>query len=130
MPLKIKINNPNNNSQAADAPPQATIELRLTKTLAGNYLIKDHRLLDIVVESKPNEPMAASNTRNPFDPFIKTILINKKTKLLRYFQLDAKSFLLLDNLKSYINLDCQNSSSLYCTLKYVLNSMLNSLSTL
>ena len=45
MPIKIKLNT----TSAPVKEPDATIRLRVSKTLAGNYLIKDHRLLDIVV---------------------------------------------------------------------------------
>ena len=44
MPLKIKINKPK--------PPQATIELQVRKTLAGNLLITDHEKMNIVVSPK------------------------------------------------------------------------------
>ena len=44
MPLKIKINKPK--------PPQATIELQIRKTLAGNLLITDHEKMNIVVSPK------------------------------------------------------------------------------
>lgn len=51
MTIKIKIPPAPSAASATPPPPepQATIELRVTKTLAGNYLIKDHRFLDIVV---------------------------------------------------------------------------------
>ena len=42
MPLKIKITPP-------PAPPQATIELQVKKTLAGNLLINDHDKMDIII---------------------------------------------------------------------------------
>jgi len=41
MPLKIKINKPK--------PVQATVELQIRKTLAGNILITDHEKMNIVV---------------------------------------------------------------------------------
>jgi len=42
MPLKIKINPP-------PPPPQATIELQVRQTLAGNLLINDHDKMDIII---------------------------------------------------------------------------------
>ena len=43
MPLKIKI------GSQPPPPPQATIELAVKKTLAGNLLINDHDKMDIII---------------------------------------------------------------------------------
>ena len=45
MPLKIKF----------PEPPQATIELKVRKTLAGNLLINDHEKMDIVIVPSENK---------------------------------------------------------------------------
>tara|TARA_A100001391_G_scaffold125164_1_gene85341 strand:- start:304 stop:837 length:534 start_codon:yes stop_codon:yes gene_type:complete len=45
MPLKIKI-------EKQPPPPQATVELRVRKTLSGNLLITDHVKMDIVIVPK------------------------------------------------------------------------------
>tara|TARA_B100001094_G_scaffold199791_1_gene193886 strand:- start:234 stop:773 length:540 start_codon:yes stop_codon:yes gene_type:complete len=50
MPLKIKIGNPK-------PAPQATVELRVSKTLDGNYLIKDHFKMDVIVVPKEGKVM-------------------------------------------------------------------------
>jgi hypothetical protein len=47
MPLKIKI--------GKEAPPQATVELQVRKTLDGNLLITDHLKMDIVIVPKDNK---------------------------------------------------------------------------
>jgi hypothetical protein len=48
MPLKIKIGKP-------PAPPQATIELQVRKTLSGNLLINDHDKMDIIIVPSENK---------------------------------------------------------------------------
>lgn len=61
MPIKIKLNP--TATPAAPVKPDATIELRISKTLAGNYLIKDHRLLDIVVMPTEGRVAAVAKPR-------------------------------------------------------------------
>ena len=47
MTIKVRIGN--TTPPAEPKPPQATVELKVTKTLAGNLLIDDHRYFDIVI---------------------------------------------------------------------------------
>jgi hypothetical protein len=49
MPIKIKLGTATGATTPTPPPPQATIELRVRKTLAGNFLVKDHQMMDIVV---------------------------------------------------------------------------------
>ena len=48
MPLKIKL------GQAA-IPPQATVELQVSKTMGGNLLISDHEKMDIIIVPAQNK---------------------------------------------------------------------------
>ena len=52
MPIKIKIGSP------APLPPQATISIKVKKTLDGNLIISDHSKLDIVVIPSEGRIMA------------------------------------------------------------------------
>ena len=52
MPIKIKIGD---NVKAESKPPQATVALKISKTLNGNLLINDHKHIDIVVMPKQNK---------------------------------------------------------------------------
>ena len=47
MPIKIKIG-----SAAKPAPPQATVELKISETLDGNILVSDHEKMNIVIMPK------------------------------------------------------------------------------
>jgi|TARA_R110000824_G_scaffold103611_2_gene246158 hypothetical protein len=53
MPLKITL--PSATQEEEVKPPQATIGLRITKTLDGNLLIDDHQYLDILVVPPENK---------------------------------------------------------------------------
>tara|TARA_R110002060_G_scaffold62027_1_gene71431 strand:- start:3568 stop:4110 length:543 start_codon:yes stop_codon:yes gene_type:complete len=46
MPIKIKLSS---TDSTPPAPPQATIELKVTETLDGNLLIDDHEHMDILI---------------------------------------------------------------------------------
>tara|TARA_R110000824_G_scaffold8391_5_gene38010 strand:+ start:3181 stop:3747 length:567 start_codon:yes stop_codon:yes gene_type:complete len=49
MPIKIKLGTAPEDTAPTPLPPQATVELRVRKTLGGNFLIKDHQMMDIVI---------------------------------------------------------------------------------
>ena len=51
MPIKITINK-------KPLPPQATVQLRVRKTLGGNLLISDHSKMDIVIVPQENKIMS------------------------------------------------------------------------
>ncbi len=49
MPIKIKINTP-----APEPPPQATVRLKVIKTLGGKLLINDSPHMDIIIDPSKN----------------------------------------------------------------------------
>ena len=52
MPIKIKIGN---TVKEEERPTQATISLKIKKTLNGNLLINDHKHMDIVIVPSENK---------------------------------------------------------------------------
>ena len=66
MPIKIKIGD---NVKAENKPPQATVALKISKTLNGNLLINDHKHIDIVVMPKENKIVTMPKPYAEIDTF-------------------------------------------------------------
>jgi len=72
MPLKIKLDtsvNPSPEETEEKKPIQASITLSISKTLAGNLLINDHKYLDIVVSPGERKIYAIPKPNNEVDVF-------------------------------------------------------------
>ena len=66
MPIKIKIGN---DVKAENKPPQATVSLKISKTLAGNLLINDHKHMDIVIVPSENKIVTMPKPYAEIDTF-------------------------------------------------------------
>jgi len=66
MPIKIKLGG---SDQPEKKPTQATVSLKISKTLNGNLLINDHKHMDIVVVPKENKVVTIPKPYAEIDTF-------------------------------------------------------------
>jgi hypothetical protein len=66
MPIKIKLGDA---AQPEKKPTQATVSLKISKTLGGNLLINDHKHMDIIVVPKENKVVTIPKPYAEVDTF-------------------------------------------------------------